>query len=78
MSAELWGILGIFVAILAQTGLGFKWAGKWQERLERLTLDVGDLRRWKHGEVTGFMQSTQLRLGLLEQDNDTPFREVKP
>lgn len=77
MSAELWAILGVLVAIIAQTTIAAKWAGKWQERLERLTIDVSDLRRWKHGEVTGFMTSTKVRLGMLEQDQP-PFREVKP
>lgn len=70
MTPELWGMVGVILAIIVQTVIGAKWAGKWQERLERVTLDVSDLRRWKHSEVTGFMQDTKLRLGLLEQESD--------
>lgn len=73
MSGDLiLAVATILVALLGQTLLAARWAGKWQERLERVSTDVGDLRKWKHREVTGFMSSTNLRLGLLEQKEGKP------
>lgn len=67
MSAELWAMLGVMFSIIVQSAVVARWAGKWQERLERITLDVSDLRKWKHKEVTSFMTAVKVRLGLLEQ-----------